>query len=92
MALHPEFPESPYAELDPEHCWFPAAEELRETAYEKLLLPLVARIRMVRGIRAHSERVGYPAQGEEQCESSFSGPRAGSVYKSSSRRWQWDMP
>jgi len=45
MALHPEFPKSPYAELDPEHRWFPAAEELRETAYEKLLPPLVAGIR-----------------------------------------------
>jgi type III restriction enzyme len=45
MALHPEFPKSPYAELEPEHRWFPAAEELRETAYEKLLPPLVARIR-----------------------------------------------
>ena len=45
MALHPEFPESPYAELLPEQRWFPAAEELRSTAYEKLLPPLVAKIR-----------------------------------------------
>ena len=45
MALHPEFPKSPYAELIPEHRWFPAAEELRATAYEKLLPPLVAGIR-----------------------------------------------
>jgi len=45
MALHPEFPVSPYAELAPEKRWFPAAEELRSTAYEKLLPPLVARIR-----------------------------------------------
>ena len=29
MALHPEFPKSPYAELLPEQRWFPAAEELR---------------------------------------------------------------
>lgn len=45
MALHSEFPKSPYAELLPEQRWFPAAEELRSTAYEKLLPPLVAKIR-----------------------------------------------
>jgi type III restriction enzyme len=45
MALHPDFPKSPYAELLPEQRWFPAAEELRSTAYEKLLPPLVAKIR-----------------------------------------------
>lgn len=45
MALHPEFPESPYDLLRPDHRWFPASEELRERAYEKLLPPLVANIR-----------------------------------------------
>lgn len=45
MALHPDFPLSPYETLDPDHRWFPAAEELRSTAYEKLLPPLVANIR-----------------------------------------------
>lgn len=45
MALHPEFPKSPYAELFPDQRWFPAAEELRSTAYERLLPPLVAKIR-----------------------------------------------
>ncbi|MDB5967831.1 MAG: type restriction enzyme res subunit [Hydrocarboniphaga sp.] len=45
MALHPEFPSDPYAPLIPEQRWFPAAEELRSTAYEKLLPPLVSRIR-----------------------------------------------
>jgi type III restriction enzyme len=45
MALHPDFPASPYAELLPDQRWFPAAEELRATAYEKLLPPLVAKIR-----------------------------------------------
>jgi type III restriction enzyme len=45
MALHPNFPRSPYAELVPDQRWFPAAEELRSTAYEKLLPPLVAKIR-----------------------------------------------
>ncbi|MFA5774367.1 MAG: DEAD/DEAH box helicase family protein [Ilumatobacteraceae bacterium] len=45
MGIHPEFPKSPYAELLPDQRWFPAAEELRGTAYEKLLPPLVAKIR-----------------------------------------------
>ncbi len=45
MALHPEFPKSPYAIPSPGHRWFPAAEDLRNTAYEKLIPPLVARIR-----------------------------------------------
>lgn len=45
MGVHPEFPKSPYAELFPEQRWFPGAEELRAKAYERLLPPLVARIR-----------------------------------------------
>ena len=45
MALRHDFPKSPYAILDPSCRWFPAAEELRSTAYEKLLPPLVANIR-----------------------------------------------
>jgi len=45
MALHPQFPNSPYAPLIPKHRWFPANEDLRSTAYEKPLPPLVARIR-----------------------------------------------
>lgn len=45
MALHPEFPTSPYAPLIPAHRWFPADETLRDTAYEKLLPPLVSNIR-----------------------------------------------
>jgi type III restriction enzyme len=45
MALHPDFPRSPYETLEPAYRWFPAAEELRSTAYEKLLPPLVAKIR-----------------------------------------------
>ena len=45
MALHPEFPSSPYEPLIPEQRWFPADETLRSTAYEKLLPPLVAKIR-----------------------------------------------
>lgn len=45
MSLHPEFPTSPYAQLIPEQRWFPAAEEMRSTAYGKLLPPLVAKVR-----------------------------------------------
>jgi type III restriction enzyme len=45
MALHPLFPSSPYEPLLPDQRWFPAAEELRATAYDKLLPPLVAKIR-----------------------------------------------
>ena len=45
MGLHPNFPVSPYAPLIPEQRWFPADETMRATAYEKLLPPLVAKIR-----------------------------------------------
>ncbi len=45
MALHPEFPASPYEPLIPDQRWFPADEALRATAYDKLLPPLVANIR-----------------------------------------------
>lgn len=45
MALHPQFPQSPYDILDPAIRWFPADETLREQGYEKLLPPLVAELR-----------------------------------------------
>ena len=45
MGLHPEFPSSPYAPLVPDQRWFPADETLREIAYEKLLPPLVSKVR-----------------------------------------------
>lgn len=45
MSLHPQFPTSPYVPLVPEQRWFPADEALRSTAYEKLLPPLVAKVR-----------------------------------------------
>ncbi len=45
MALHPKFPDSPYAILDPDIRWFPADEALRETSYEKLLPPMVHQLR-----------------------------------------------
>lgn len=45
MALHKNFPKSPYEILDPETRWFPADEALREKTYDKLLPPLVANLR-----------------------------------------------
>jgi len=45
MALHPNFPESPYAILDPDIRWFPADEALRESSSEKLMPPLVSQVR-----------------------------------------------
>jgi type III restriction enzyme len=45
MALHKDFPTSPYDILDPAIRWFPADENLREQGYEKLLPPLVAELR-----------------------------------------------
>ena len=45
MSLHPDFPCSPYEPLIPHQRWFPADEALRSTAYEKLLPPLVAKVR-----------------------------------------------
>ena len=45
MALHKDFPESPYAILDPVLRWFPADESLRETSMDKLMPPLVSQLR-----------------------------------------------
>jgi type III restriction enzyme len=45
MALHKDFPESPYAILDPSIRWFPADEALRETSMDKLMPPLVPQLR-----------------------------------------------
>ncbi|MEX1020951.1 MAG: DEAD/DEAH box helicase family protein [Litorilinea sp.] len=45
MALHPDFPASPYALLDPSMRWFPADEDLRESSSDKLMPPLVAQLR-----------------------------------------------
>jgi type III restriction enzyme len=57
MSLHPNFPSSPYAPLLPDQRWSPADEALRSTAYEKLLPPLVARVRK----EVHDWRMkGYP--------------------------------
>ncbi len=45
MALHPDFPSSPYEILDPEVRWFPGDDLFRELSREKLLPPLVENIR-----------------------------------------------
>lgn len=45
MALHPDFPSSPHALLDPEIRWFPADEALRDQTMDKLMPPLVAELR-----------------------------------------------
>jgi type III restriction enzyme len=45
MSLHPNFPRSPFAPLLPDQRWFPADETLRASAYEKLIPPLVAKVR-----------------------------------------------
>ncbi len=45
MALHPNFPQDPYAILNPEIRWFPADEDLREKGFDKLIPPLVADLR-----------------------------------------------
>lgn len=45
MALHPDFPSSPYAILNPGIRWFPADEALRESGMDKLMPPLVAVLR-----------------------------------------------
>ncbi len=61
MAIHPKLSESPYEVLQPEHRWFPAAEELREKSYEKLLPPLVAKVRVE--VKAWRD-VGYKGASE----------------------------
>jgi type III restriction enzyme len=45
MALHPDFPDSPHAILNPAIRWFPADEALRETSMDKLMPPLVSQLR-----------------------------------------------
>ncbi|MCE9554281.1 MAG: DEAD/DEAH box helicase family protein [Planctomycetes bacterium] len=45
MALHKDFPESPFTILDPAVRWFPADEALRESSAEKLMPPLVPQLR-----------------------------------------------
>ena len=56
MALHPSFPTDPYAILDPSIRWYPGGEVLAELGYEKLLPPLVHKVR--RGVQKWRES-GY---------------------------------
>ncbi len=61
MALHPDFPDSPHAILDPAIRWFPADESLRATGMEKLLPPLVPELR--KRVKRWREE-GYPGAAE----------------------------
>jgi type III restriction enzyme len=45
MALHKNFPVSPFVVLDPDIRWFPADETLRETSMDTLMPPLVPQLR-----------------------------------------------
>ena len=45
MALHKDFPDSPYVILNPDIRWFPADEALRDSSFDKLLPPLVPELR-----------------------------------------------
>lgn len=45
MALHPNFPKSPYEILNPEIRWFPGDEQLRLDKIQNLLPPLVPELR-----------------------------------------------
>ena len=56
MAIHPNFPSSPHEVLDPDVRWFPADEALRESSYDKLMPPLVNKIR--KQVKAWRDR-GY---------------------------------
>jgi len=56
MALHPSFPIDPYVILDPSVRWYPGDELLAELGYEKLLPPLVYKVR--RGVKKWRES-GY---------------------------------
>lgn len=47
MALHPNFPKSPYEILDPSVRRFPADELLRDVVSHKLLPPLVTKLRLL---------------------------------------------
>ena len=52
MALHPDFPDSPFTILDPTVRWFPDVEGFREFNIDKLMPPLVAKLReMVKEFR-----------------------------------------
>ena len=45
MAIHKNFPSSPHVILKPEIRWIPSDDLLKESSYEKLLPPLVHKLR-----------------------------------------------
>jgi type III restriction enzyme len=45
VALHKDFPSSPFETLDPHIRWFPADETLRDSSADRLIPPLVAELR-----------------------------------------------
>lgn len=45
MALHKDFPGSPFVILESVIRWFPVDEALRETSTDKLMPPLVSQLR-----------------------------------------------
>ncbi len=45
MAPRLDFPKSPHAVLEPDTRWFPADEALRDAIYEKLMPPLMHKLR-----------------------------------------------
>lgn len=45
MAIHPDFPTSPYSILEPEIRWLPADESFHDASYEKLMPPMVHLLR-----------------------------------------------
>jgi len=57
MPLHSDFPTDPYATLDPSHRWYPGEAQIGDLGLQKLIPPLVDRIR--RGVKAWRD-AGYP--------------------------------
>lgn len=57
MPLHPDFPTDPFAIIDPAVRWYPGEEQIGEAGLEKLIPPLVHRIRQ--GV-TEWRQAGYP--------------------------------
>ncbi|WP_115702525.1 DEAD/DEAH box helicase [Legionella sainthelensi] len=45
MAIHPDFPNNPYSILDPNIRWFPGDQDINNVGHDKLIPPLVHKIR-----------------------------------------------
>lgn len=61
MPLHPDFPTDPYAVIDPARRWYPGEAQIGETGLEKLIPPLVHRVRQ--GVKEWRE-TGYSGVSE----------------------------